>query len=127
MEHTPPATHQLPTSLEVDENDYPDDAILEQIATANSIGVGGRWLVNVFPELAASIGGYGKCSVEDDVDVIGKPIKRITFHTQGWSGCEDFIEAVLRNTMLRVMFYESWRRGGQFTFCVPQADLDAHP
>ena len=126
QDQTPPAAPPgLPTSLEVDEKGYPNEAIIEQIARANSVGTGGRWMVDVFPKLAASI-PYGKCFVSNDVYVKGERWTRITFQTEGWGGCEDFVGAVVGNSALRVRYFdaEDWEPGGRYSFCVPQSDLD---
>ncbi len=113
----------LPDTLDVDDDGYPDDARLEQIRTADSVGTGGRWLIETFPELAKSL-GYASCEVTDGLDILDHPEKRITFSTGGWSGCEDFIAAVLGNLMINMMFYYSWQRGGHYELRVRSEDCE---
>lgn len=100
-------TH-LPDTLNCDAAPYPDDAILEQIRTADSVET-------TFPKLAAELAPYSLCELSDDDEY-----HIITFVTGGWSGCEDFIGAVLGNMMLRVMYYSAWKRGGWHEFRVPR-------
>lgn len=110
----------LPDTLNLDENGYPSDERLKQISETPAIEDGARWMVDVFPSLANSMSPFGVCEVVDECNSFDEPVKRIEFYTQGWSGCEDFIGAVLANTMLRMMYYEAWRRGGHHTFVVTQ-------
>lgn len=109
----------LPDTLDVDDDGYPDEARLAEISAADAVEDGARWMVETFPKLAASL-GYGHVDV---TDVFGEPEKRIEFSTGGWSGCEDFIAAVLQNTMLNAMYYHSWQRGGHHEFRVPLSAL----
>lgn len=46
-------------------------------------------------------------------------IKRIEFHTGGWSGAEDLIDALLGHFWIR-HFHTRWERGGHFYFEVPE-------
>jgi hypothetical protein len=105
----------LPDDLNIDDDGYPDEAVLEQIRTADTIGTGARWMVETFPRLAETL-PCSTCEVEDVQNIIGRPAKRIHFSTGGWSGCESFVEAVLGNVMLRVMYFYAWRRGGHHMF-----------
>jgi hypothetical protein len=110
---------QLPDTLDVDSDTYPSDERLEQIASGDAIGEPGRlWMLQIFPILAGELAPYAVCRIEDG-DYHGKPVKVISFSTSGWSGCEDFIDAVLRNLLLNAMYYAAWRRGGHFVFEVP--------
>lgn len=108
----------LPDEIQIDGDGYPDDVTLDQIRAASAIEDGAAWMRETFPRLAAEL-PYGSVNVTDVTDFLGKPIKRIEFHTGGWSGCEDFINAVLGNLMLHMMFYAEWRRGGLHVFEVP--------
>jgi hypothetical protein len=103
----------LPTTLNVDADGYPDDAALEQIRTADATATGARWMVETFPKLAAELAPYGQCGLSENDDE-----HFITFVTLGWSGCEDFIAAVLGNGMLRGPYYSAWRRTGWHEFRV---------
>jgi hypothetical protein len=106
----------LPQNMVVDVDGYPDEAALAAITAGESIGpAGARWMIETLPRLAQRI-PYAACEVSDATGMLGEPIKRIIFHTQGWSGCEDFVAAVLANTMLHMCYYAEWRRGGHHTF-----------
>ena len=41
---------------------------------------------------------------------------RLDLRTVGWSGNEDIIEALLKNTMFNVLCYAEWKKGGQHVF-----------
>jgi len=40
----------------------------------------------------------------------------IEFHTIGWSGNEQLIDALLKNIVFRQMYYVSWKKGGHHYF-----------
>ena len=40
----------------------------------------------------------------------------LELHTGGWSGNEDVINALLKNTMFKIMWYSQWNRGGHYRF-----------
>lgn len=42
--------------------------------------------------------------------------KYLHLSTGGWSGNEDRIEAMMKNRMFWIMYWESTRRGGHYTF-----------
>ena len=44
------------------------------------------------------------------------PHIEVDIRTGGWSENEDVVAAMLRNTYISAMFYESWQRGGQHVF-----------
>jgi hypothetical protein len=111
----------FPDTLDVDENDYPDDERLKEISQADAVGVGGRWLVKVFPGLVESL-SYGTVTVTELEDETS-----IRVATGGWSGIEDLIAAVLGNALLRLMYYAAWNRGGVHFFVVPHKDQAARP
>jgi hypothetical protein len=59
---------------------------------------------------------YGKWYQEvRDNDVDGRVIE-VDIRTGGWSENEDVVNALLENTMTRILFYHSWQRGGQHVF-----------
>ena len=110
----------LPETLDVDDDGYPSEDSLMDIAGGSvfirdDVDAGKRWMLETFPKLAAEI-GHGRCEIEDGVDFLGRPKKVIHYSTHGWSGCEDFICAVLSNPMLSLLYYASWCRGGHYTF-----------
>ena len=103
----------LPDTLDCDAAPYPSEARLEQIRTADSAETGAHWMVHTFPKLCEELKPYAVC----EVAVKGSEY-RVRFSTSGWSGCEDFIAAVLGNTWINMMYYQSWRRGGHYEFRV---------
>lgn len=115
--HTPRMHGSYPLDLDVDEHGYPSDAALDAIrcigfADAES------WLRNQFVHFAHQLIPYGVVRVTD-----GESKQTIFFATSGWSGCEDFISAVLNNVALR-RFWVSSARGGAYTFELPNKDED---
>lgn len=108
-------------SLEIDKDGYPDEGIIEEIR-ALPFEHARQFLREDFPLLAKEL----PCSsirvkeVQDDDSLHGKELE-IIFTTGGWSGCEDFISAVLGNFLLRV-YYWQWNRGGRHVFRVPLED-----
>lgn len=113
----------LPDTLDVDSDGYPSEARLEQIRTADTVGTGARWMVETFPKLCEELRPYAYCEVTYGWDIMQEPEYVIGLSTLGWSGCEDFINAVLGNMMLNVMYYSAWRRGGHHEFRVSKSAL----
>lgn len=111
--------NDLPDALDIDDDGYPSEDRLQQIREGDGAKNGATWLVEIFPRLAASL-PYAYCSVEDGTDFLEEPETRIKFSTGGWSGCEDFIEAVLGNITIAALYYHSWERGGHYEFRVPK-------
>jgi len=50
--------------------------------------------------------------------------KVYTLITGGWSGNEDIIRAMQENTMFWLMYWESSKRGGRYTFCDIKTSID---
>ena len=94
----------------IDNDGYPTDEALEHIQT----------FTGSTEELVAyvrSLMHNGSSSLEDFTNASGRPEKRLTLVTGGWSGCESVI-ATLRETMFHVLFWESSNRGGKHTFTI---------
>ena len=106
-------------SLEVDKRGYPSDNILDSIRCLQFDGVeeAKRFMRSNFLRLASQL-PYGTVRSEKIEDDLSDMQTEIVFATGGWSGCEDFINAVLENNTLR-MFYYQWNRGGRHVFRVP--------
>lgn len=108
-------------SLEVDGDGYPSEAALEEIrrlreATPQQLQ---EFMLYSFVPLAEEIRmGTVRAWWRTD-ELFGCERLRIEFTTGGWSGCEDFIDAVLSVPMIRMCYYYMWRRGGYFAFEVP--------
>ena len=93
--------------MALDDNNYPDEASLVQIAEWDILKQGIEGLLDL---------------VEDntnwaDRQIIrtGKRVIRYEYHTGGWSGNEDVILA-LQKTMFWFVFWEKSLRGGHFYF-----------
>lgn len=91
-----------------DDDGYPTDEALDRIRT--------------FVGTAEEMVGYvrslmhnGGSKLEDFVDDFGRPQKRLTLITGGWSGCESVISA-LQGTMFHLVGWESSFRGGKHTY-----------
>lgn len=105
-----------PEDLEVDDNGYPNDEVVELIPLI-SMDKADAWLRDEFPALMLQV-PYAKVWVKD----IGgpRPLKSITVVTGGWSGCESVVWAVLEHQVMKMYLHEEMR-GGQYTFVVPAA------
>ena len=77
----------------------------------------GRFLLTELPAAAEQC--CASCEVTDDVDILGRPVKRIAFSTGGWSGAERLI-AFIESRMDTGYMMVQWRRGGHYIFEVPQ-------
>lgn len=98
----------------IDEDGYPTDAALDRISTFTGTA-------EEMAHYVQSLMHNGRATLEDFVDDFGRPEKRLTLITCGWSGCESVIGA-LHETMFQMMFWESSFRGGKhtYTFSLPQ-------
>jgi hypothetical protein len=100
----------------IDDDGYPTDEALDHL----------RAFTGSTEELVAYVRSlmYSGLSVQEDyTNVYGKPEKRLTLITAGWSGCESVIGA-LHETMFHIMFWESSFRGGKHTYTVSAAQWD---
>lgn len=94
----------------IDDDGCPTDEALEHLQT----------FTGSTEELVAyvrSLMHNGRTALEDATDDFGRPHKRLTLVTGGWSGCEAVI-GTLRETMFQVLFWESSHRGGKHTFTI---------
>lgn len=109
----PRSTGSYPTTLDVGPDGYPSDDVLDAV---RSIGWkdARRWMAEQFPSLAREL---PYTTVQVDGPLVDGVVS-IYFATGGWSGCEDFIGAVLENLSLR-QCWESSERGGAYRFTVP--------
>jgi hypothetical protein len=102
----------------IDTYGFPTEASVEAIRDADYSGRGGRWLCEVFPKLAR-LTPYASIDVTDAEDERGRPCKKVIVATQGWSGAEALVGAVLSNPLLNALYYAKWERGGRHTFLIP--------
>lgn len=92
----------------LDEDGYPDKASLKEIKEWDILKHGVQDLLDLveentnWPDWAFSING--------------KRVLHFEYHTGGWSGNEDVIDALRRNTLFFPMYWEKSNRGGHFNF-----------
>lgn len=95
----------------LDDYGYPTDAALDRIA---------EWDYNDIPGwfgFIESLWALLEWESETTDNVIGtRKVIRHTFSTGGWSGNEDLIRAMQRNTMMWSTTWVQSRRGGHYIF-----------
>ena len=101
----------------IDGDGYPTDQALDRIGTFTGSA-------EEMADYVQSLMHNGGSKLEDFVDDVQRPGKRLTLVTGGWSGCESVISA-LHGTMFHLMFWESSFRGGKhtYTFSLPQWEM----
>ena len=52
------------------------------------------------------------------IEITGKRVKRFEFHTAGWSGNEDIIDALRDNPLFFAIYWEKTHKGGHYYFKV---------
>ena len=106
-------------SLEIDEHGYPSEEAIAKIVALKEL----PWAEHLefmqrdFWDLAtemSDLGGHGSVWDDEDFDVAG--VRRVVFATGGWSGCEEFIHAVLSLQGVNTLCFAAWERGGKYTF-----------
>jgi len=107
----------FPRDLDVDDNGYPNDDMLDQLQKTDNVKDAASWLLNIFPKLVRSM-PFGHLEISDGSDDFGNPIKIVSYSTGGWSGQEDLITAV-EKSIIGILYLYSWRRGGHYVFHVP--------
>ncbi len=105
----------FPNNLEVDQDEYPLESTLVAIREADDWEGAQAWMLEVFPTFSEKV-SYSSCRIEEAESSLGSPVKHICFSTGGWSGAEDFIEAVVGNLAIRALHYVEWKRGGHYVF-----------
>lgn len=105
--------------FEVDDGPYPTEESLEALRQLDAVEHGRAFLLEELPKIVEMLAPYGVYEVADCDDRGPLHIGQIeiVFHTQGWSGCEDMIDAVL-TPMMRLLYLYQWRRGGHYWFRV---------
>lgn len=105
----------------MDKDGYPDDDDLKRVKDWDAIAdpkglflfVADLWKYDDYKKMSVGRHGFLK-----DREVI-----RLEFHTGGWSGNEDLMDALLNgNGVMGVgdMFLNEWRRGGHYYFEIPK-------
>lgn len=112
----------LIASYEADEG-YPDDGWIAQFRSLDRFALkiedAAQFLVRDLPPIAKTISSL-LVRIEDGKDEVieDATVKRIEYHTGGWSGAEDLIGAMLGQFWIG-HFHTRWERGGHFYFEVP--------
>ncbi len=92
----------------LDENDYPDEKSLKEIRKWDILKQGVQGLLDLVEE---------NTNWPDwSFDIKGKRVLRFEYHTGGWSGNEDVIGALQRNTLFFSMFWKKTEAGGHYYF-----------
>jgi len=92
----------------LDKNNYPDEQSLKEIAEWDILKQGIRGLLVLveentnWPDWAFSIKG--------------KRVLRFEYHTGGWSGNEDVINALQENILFWAMYWQKSEAGGHYYF-----------
>ncbi len=115
--YIPRAKGTYPINPELDINGYLSDNFIEEIAMigyADSY----QWLLNEFPKIAKIL-PYATINIEiiHTLDGLQKE-KEIHFSTGGWSGNEDFINAIINHVFLR-QYLKLQQAGGHYVFKIP--------
>ena len=105
-------------TLEVDDAGYPSEAALEKIEALKDADPREIWefMRHRFVTCGREL-NHGKCEVSEDSGIM-----RVEFVTGGWSGCEDFVGAVLSVPLVQLVYYAEWKRGGLHVF-----EVEAYP
>lgn len=100
----------------LDENNYPDEASLKEIKEWDFPKQGVEGLLNLIEE--------NTNWADRQIERSGKRVIRYVYHTGGWSGNEDVIDALRHNVMFWSMFWEKSIRGGHYYFKIKLAYLE---
>ena len=92
----------------LDENGYPDEKSLKEIEKWDILKQGVQGLLDLIEE--------NTNHPDFSFSITGKRVLRFEYHTGGWSGNEDVIDALHRNPLFWVMFWEKSTRGGHYYF-----------
>lgn len=103
----------------MDDDNYPTDEELDQLEAFEGTPAG-------FVEAVRQLWDYPDAvRVEDATDRLGRPVKRVSMVTLGWSGNESVVSVVGR-TMFHALWWESSHRGGLTVYQVPAEQWDTH-
>jgi len=92
----------------LDENDYPDEKSLKEIEEWDILKQDVRGLLDLVKE--------NTNWSDRQICITGKKIIRFEYHTGGWSGNEDVINALRQNLLFWSLFWEKSTRGGHYYF-----------
>ena len=91
----------------LDENNYPDEASLKAIKEWDILKQGISGLLELITE--------NTNWADRQIHITGKKVIRFEYHTGGWSGNEDVIEALEQNSFW-FLFWQKSIRGGHYYF-----------
>jgi len=92
----------------LDENFYPDEKSLKEIKEWDILKQGVQGLLDLVAE--------NTNWADRQIRVTSKRVIRFEYHTGGWSGNEDVIDALRRNFLFWSLFWEKSTRGGHYYF-----------
>ena len=92
----------------LDKDNYPDKKSLEQIEKWDILKDGVQGLLDLVEE--------NTCTPDWSFSITGKRVLRFEYHTGGWSGNEDVLSALRRNTLFFPVFWQKSTRGGHYYF-----------
>ncbi len=92
----------------LDKDNYPDEASLKAIEKWDILKQGVQGLLDMVEE---------NTNWPDwSISVKGKKILHFEYHTGGWSGNEDVIDALHRNRLFWSLFWKKSEAGGHYFF-----------
>ena len=100
--------------MALDKDGYPDEQSLEQITKWNLQTQDIYGLLDLIEENTQY--------ADRQIEITGKRVIRFTYHTGGWSGNEDVIEALHSNILFWSLFWYKSGRGGHFYFKIPHPE-----
>ncbi len=92
----------------LDENNYPDEESLTQIREWDILTQGIEGLLNLIEE--------NTNWADRQIERSGKNVIRYVYHTGGWSGNEEVIDALRHNFIFWSMFWTRHDTGGHYYF-----------
>ncbi len=92
----------------LNKDNYPDKTSLRQIREWDYLNQGVQGLLNLVKE--------NTNHPDFSFSMIGKRVLHFEYHTGGWSGNEDVIDALRQNWLFWSMFWQKSTRGGHHYF-----------
>ena len=100
----------------LDQDNYPDEASLKQITEWDVFSQGIDGLLTLI--------GENTNWADRQIYRSGKWVIRYHYHTGGWSGNEDVIEALQQNLMFWSLFWEKTMKGGHYYFKIDRRRIE---
>ena len=99
----------------LDKDNYPDEVSLKEIKEWDILKHGVQGLLDLIEDNT-----HWK---DRQIHQTGKRVIRYEYHTGGWSGNEDVIDALRHNFLFWSMFWEKTTKGGHYYFKIKLANL----